>query len=62
MKKFFKFTGIAILTGLIVAALWMANLFIQPYDTLRIYLSLGPEAEVLTSDGVTYRDLNKTNV
>ena len=31
----------------------------QPYDNIRIYVSKGPEPEVLISDDFTYRDLNK---
>jgi len=59
MKKFFKYTGITFLVLLTVTALWVINLFVQPYDNIRIYLSLGPEPEVLVKDDFTYRDLNK---
>ena len=59
MKRFFKYAGIAILTVLVVTALWVVNLLMQPYDNIRIYVSKGPEPEVLISDDFTYRDLNK---
>ena len=59
MKNRFKYLGYGALSLVVVAVLFAANLVLQPYDTLRIYLSLGPEAEILISDGVTYRDLNK---
>ena len=59
MKNIFKYFGYGALSLVVVAVLFAANLVLQPYDTLRIYFSLGPEAEVLISDGVTYRDLNK---
>ena len=59
MKSIFKYFGYGVLSLVVVAVLFAANLVLQPYDTLRIYFSLGPEAEVLISDGVTYRDLNK---
>jgi len=59
MKKFFKYTGITFLAILAVTTLWVINLVIQPYDNVRIYLSLGAEPEVLIQDDFTYRDLNK---
>ena len=59
MKNIFKYSGYGALSLVVIAVLFAANLVLQPYDTLRIYLSLGPEAEVLISDGATYRDLNK---
>ncbi|HIK80666.1 MAG TPA: glycoside hydrolase family 3 protein [Porticoccaceae bacterium] len=59
MKKLFKYAGIAVLTVLVVSALWVVNLLIQPYDSIRIYVSKGPEPEVLIKDDFTYRDLNK---
>ena len=59
MKNIFKYFGYGALSLVVVAVLFAANLVLQPYNTLRIYLSLGPEAEVLISDGATYRDLNK---
>ncbi len=59
MKKLFKYFGYGALSLVIVGVLFAANLVLQPYDKIRIYLSLGPEAEELISDGVTYRDLNK---
>lgn len=59
MKRFFKYAGIAILTVLVGTALWVVNLLMQPYDNIRIYVSKGPEPEVLISDDFTYRDLNK---
>jgi len=59
MKKLFKYFGYGALSLVIVGVLFAANLVLQPYDKMRIYLSLGAEAEELISDGVTYRDLNK---
>ncbi|MFT7112222.1 MAG: beta-glucosidase, partial [Porticoccaceae bacterium] len=59
MKKIFKYSGYGVLSLILVATVFTANLLLQPYDKLRIYLSLGPEVEVLTSDGLAYRDLNK---
>ncbi|MFT5038241.1 MAG: hypothetical protein ACI94L_000808, partial [Flavobacteriaceae bacterium] len=59
MKKFFKYTGVTFLAVLAVTALWVINLLIQPYDTIRIYWGLGAEPEVLIKDDFTYRDLNK---
>ena len=59
MKKFFKYTGITFLAILAVTTLWVINLVIQPYDNIRIYLSLGAEPEVLIQDDFIYRDLNK---
>ena len=59
MEKLFKYFGYGALSLVIVGVLFAANLVLQPYDKIRIYLSLGPEAEELISDGVTYRDLNK---
>ncbi len=59
MKQFFKYTGITFLVLLAVTALWIINLLIQPYDNIRIYLSLGAEPEVLIKDDFIYRDLNK---
>ena len=59
MEKFFKYTGITFLAILAVTTLWVINLVIQPYDNVRIYLSLGAEPEVLIQDDFTYRDLNK---
>ena len=59
MKKIFKYFGYGALSLILVATVFAANLLLQPYDKLRIYLSLGPEVEVLTSDGLAYRDLNK---
>ena len=62
MGKLFKYFGYGALSLVIITVLFVANLVLQPYDTLRIYLSLGPEAEDLISDNVTYRDLNKISV
>jgi beta-glucosidase len=59
MRQFFKYTGITFLVLLAVTALWIINLLIQPYDNIRIYLSLGAEPEVLIKDDFIYRDLNK---
>ena len=59
MKKIFKYSGYGLLSVVIVAAVFTTNLLLQPYDTLRIYFSLGSESEALMSDGLAYRDLNK---
>ena len=59
MKKIFKYSGYGLLSIVIVAAVFTTNLLLQPYDTLRIYFSLGSESEALMSDGLAYRDLNK---
>ena len=45
MKKLFKYFGYGALSLVIVGVLFAANLVLQPYDKIRIYLSLGPEAE-----------------
>ena len=59
MKKIFKYSGYGVLSLILVATVFTANLLLQPYDKLRIYLSLGPEVEVRMNDGLAYRDLNK---
>ena len=61
MKKIFKYSGYGVLSLILVATVFTANLLLQPYDNLRIYLSLGPEVEVLTSDGLAYRCLLYTS-
>jgi hypothetical protein len=42
MKKLFKYFGYGALSLVIVGVLFAANLVLQPYDKIRIYLSLGP--------------------
>ena len=46
MKNIFKYFGYGALSLVVVAVLFAANLVLQPYDTLRIYFSLGPEVKV----------------
>jgi hypothetical protein len=53
MKKLFKYFGYGALSLVIVGVVFAANLVLQPYDKIRIYLSLGPETEVRMNDGVT---------
>ncbi|HAZ81085.1 MAG TPA: beta-glucosidase, partial [Porticoccaceae bacterium] len=59
MGKIVKYGGYGLLTVMFIVALFIANQFFQPYNTLRISLSLGPEPAQLVSQGFTYRDLNK---
>jgi beta-glucosidase len=61
MKKILKITGLAIAGLIFLALLWLANLLLQPVDKIRVYLSLGPEPQVLMQDKFQYRDLNKNN-
>ena len=56
MKKLFKYFGYGALSLVIFGVLFAANLVLQPYDKIRIYLSLGPEVEVRMNDGLAYRD------
>ena len=59
MKKILKMTGLSVAGLILVAALWVGNLLLQPIDTVRVYFALGPEPELLVDGQFAYRDLNK---
>ena len=59
MKRLLKYFTRVIVVLVIILSIYILNTLIQPYDRLRIYLSLNPEPDLLVSDGFQYRDLNR---
>ena len=59
MKRFLNYLTRVTLALVIISSIYILNTLIQPYDRLRIYLSLNPEPDLLVSEGFQYRDLNR---
>ena len=59
MRRFFKHFTRAVLALVVILIIYISNMLLQPYDRLRIYLSLNAEPELLVFNGFQYRDLNR---
>ena len=59
MRRFFKHFTRVVLALFVILIIYISNMLVQPYDRLRIYLSLNAEPELLVFNGFQYRDLNR---
>ena len=59
MRRFFKYFTRVVLVLVVILIIYISNMLVQPYDRLRIYLSLNAEPELLVFNGFQYRDLNR---
>ena len=59
MRRFFKHFTRVVLVLVVILIIYISNMLVQPYDRLRIYLSLNAEPELLVFNGFQYRDLNR---
>jgi hypothetical protein len=47
MRRFFKHFTRVVLVLVVILIIYISNMLVQPYDRLRIYLSLNAEPELL---------------